>query len=65
MTELQRLEEVVTAIVRDVAELPNRTSPDYNGDMMIVSASELASIVRGQFIDGDGEFFNPLAVHPT
>lgn len=38
--------DIVEMIVRDVAELPDRTSPEDQPDMMLVTAEELASIVR-------------------
>lgn len=36
---------VIADIVRDVAELPDRTSPEGQPDMMLVTAEELASIL--------------------
>ncbi len=39
-------DRVVDQIVRDVAELPDRTSPEDQPDMMLVTADELTLIVR-------------------
>ncbi|WP_308718955.1 hypothetical protein [Komagataeibacter xylinus] len=46
--ELERAEmfDVAVRVARDVAELPDRTSPDGNPDMMLVTAEELTEIVR-------------------
>ena len=38
-------ERIAAIIVRDVAELPDRTSPDDRPDMMLVSDHELKAIV--------------------
>ena len=38
-------ELIAQGIARDVAELPDRTSPDDQPDMMLVSAKELEAIV--------------------
>jgi hypothetical protein len=37
---------VIEKIVRDVAELPDRTSPADQPDMMLVSADELRTILE-------------------
>lgn len=42
---------LIPDIIREVAELPDRTSPDYNGEHMIVDAQELTTILRGAFED--------------
>lgn len=42
----QGIEDVAAQIVQDVAELPDRTSPDDWPDAMLVTADELAEIVR-------------------
>lgn len=39
------MEKISDEIVREVAELPDRTSPDHAPDMMLVSAEELRAIV--------------------
>lgn len=39
-------EEIAALIVREVAELPDRTSPDDWPEAMIVTADELNEIVR-------------------
>ena len=41
----KRVEDVVNLIVRDVAELPDRTSPDDQPEMMLVAANELRGIL--------------------
>lgn len=38
-------EKIADEIVREVAELPDRSSPDYAPDMMLVTANELRAIV--------------------
>jgi len=40
------IEAIVTHIVREVAELPDRTSPISNYDFMLVTEQELATILR-------------------
>ncbi len=45
-TENERLHGVPAAIAQAVAELPDRSSPGDAPDMMLVTADELASIVR-------------------
>lgn len=42
---------LVRQIVTDVSELPDRTSPDGEPHMMMVTATELANIVRGHLED--------------
>jgi len=37
---------LATAIIRDVAELPDRTSPNDQPDMMLVTADELRTILE-------------------
>jgi len=39
-------EEQIAWVCREVAELPDRTSPGYDGDVMLVTAEELATILR-------------------
>ncbi len=38
-------DQFVNAVLRDVAELPDRTSPDDEPDMMLVTADELKVIL--------------------
>lgn len=38
-------EKIAAKVVREVSELPDRTSPDFAPDMMLVSAAELRAIV--------------------
>jgi hypothetical protein len=38
-------QEIIDGVVRDVAELPDRTSPDNWPDAMLVTADELRSIL--------------------
>ncbi len=38
--------DVADLIVRDVAEIPDRTSPDEYPDMMLVTPNELREIIR-------------------
>lgn len=47
--EARALAEV---IVRDVAEIPDRTSPDGEPDMLFVKEGELFSIVFSRLIEG-------------
>lgn len=42
---------IVDNIVRDIAELPDRTSPDVQPDMMLVTEVELGLII-GRHIEG-------------
>lgn len=39
-------ERIVTRVMQDVAELPDRTSPDGCPDMMLVTEEELEEIIR-------------------
>jgi hypothetical protein len=39
-------DQFVNSVLNDVAELPDRTSPDDEPDMMLVTADELARIIR-------------------
>lgn len=43
--------EVALAIVRDVAEIPDRTSPDDQPEMMLVKDSELRRIVHDRLME--------------
>jgi hypothetical protein len=38
-------DQFVNAVLREVAELPDRTSPDDEPDMMLVTADELKTII--------------------
>ncbi len=38
-------DQFVNSVLRDVAELPDRTSPDDEPDMMLVTADELKAIL--------------------
>lgn len=38
-------DQFVSAVIRDVGELPDRSSPDDEPDMMLVSAEELKTIL--------------------
>lgn len=38
-------DQFVNAVLRDVAELPDRTSPEDEPDMMLVTAEELKTIL--------------------
>jgi hypothetical protein len=38
-------DQFVSSVIRDVAELPDRTSPDDEPDMMLVTADELKVII--------------------
>ncbi|GAA4475438.1 hypothetical protein [Gluconacetobacter asukensis] len=42
----EALDDVPATVLQAVAELPDRSSPDDAPDMMLVTADELASIVR-------------------
>lgn len=37
--------QIIDAIIRDVAELPDRTSPEGQPDMMLVTANELRHVL--------------------
>jgi hypothetical protein len=39
-------DQFVNSVLNDVAELPDRTSPDDEPDMMLVTAEELGRIIR-------------------
>ena len=56
--------ETITKIVRDVAELPDRTSPDDQPDMMLVTAEELQAILARHFsnmnLDQEAKNFDDL-----
>jgi hypothetical protein len=39
---------IAEQVCRDVAELPDRTSPEDQPDMMLVTAEELAEIITRQ-----------------
>lgn len=47
--ESDALDGIVSLVVREVAELPDRTSPDDAPDMMLVTADELESAIRSAF----------------
>lgn len=42
----ERDERIATEIVREVAELPDRNSPDDQPDMMLVTQAELTAIIK-------------------
>lgn len=42
---LKAARETADAIVRDVCELPDRTSPDDQPDMLLVTVEELHAII--------------------
>lgn len=46
-------ERIAVKVVRDVAELPDRTSPDGDPNMLIVTAAELKQIVLGALSAND------------
>ncbi len=54
MTE-RRYGEIATQIVRDVAELPDRTSPEDQPDMMLVTSDELTAIVLSSLNQQEGK----------
>lgn len=41
----RKREEIVNGVIRDVAELPDRTSPDDWPEAMLVTADELRAIL--------------------
>lgn len=47
--------DIAALICRDVAELPDRTSPDDWPDAMLVTAEELQDIVRGRILQLEAE----------
>lgn len=48
---MTRLIDLPEMVVRDVAELPDRTSPDDQPDMMLVTAAELDRIVTSRIAE--------------
>lgn len=44
----RRRETIISGVIRDVAELPDRTSPDDWPDAMLVTADELRAILMGR-----------------
>ena len=49
MTNEQRASELANEISRDVAELPDRTSPDDWPEAMLVTGEELHSLIIERF----------------
>lgn len=45
------LDEWIDSIVRDVAEIPDRNSPDDNPEMMLVTEKELRAILEDRCIE--------------
>src|SRR6267154_1918917 len=43
-----RMEEIAGNIVRDVAELPDRTSPGDEPETMLVTSNELEAIIKAE-----------------
>lgn len=43
---VRKREQIITGVLQDVAELPDRTSPDDAPDMMLVTAEELRAILE-------------------
>jgi len=46
VAKAETVESIASRIVQDVAELPDRSSPDDQPEMMLVSSDELYGIVR-------------------
>jgi hypothetical protein len=44
------MEDWIDSVVRDVAEIPDRNSPDDNPDMMLVTGGELRAIILGRCV---------------
>ena len=51
MTE-QEIDSLINIVIQDVAELPNRTSPEYWTDAMIVTGDELEEILTNRLKSG-------------
>lgn len=43
-------DDFMTDVIRDIAELPDRTSPPDAPDMMLVTAEELRAILTNRFM---------------
>ncbi|XUM25092.1 hypothetical protein ACRAVF_34055 (plasmid) [Bradyrhizobium oligotrophicum S58] len=43
--KISEFDQFVSSVINDVAELPDRTSPDDEPDMMLVTAEELKTIL--------------------
>jgi len=39
------IDDIIASVLRDVAELPDRSSPDGKPDMMLVTGAELREIL--------------------
>lgn len=48
---MSNLDSWINSIVRDVAELPDRTSPDEQPEMMLVTDKELRDIISDRCIE--------------
>jgi L-aminopeptidase/D-esterase-like protein len=59
--------DIVDLIVRDVAELPDRTSPDDWPEAMIVTATELRQIIRArlEYVNREGWRLVPITPTPA
>lgn len=53
MTTDKRAAEIAALIVRDVAEIPDRCSPDDQPEMMLVTSDELTAIVLRRLAAAD------------
>lgn len=51
MTE-QEIDSLINIVIQDVAELPDRTSPEYWPDAMIVTGEELEEILTNRLKGG-------------
>jgi hypothetical protein len=51
MTE-QEIDSLINIVIQDVAELPDRTSPEYWPDAMIVTGDELEEILTNRLKSG-------------
>lgn len=47
-----KLHDIIDSIIRDICELPDRTSPDGQPDVMLVSDGELRDILWRHLGDG-------------
>ena len=41
----EEIDDIIDTVIRDVSELPSRTSPEDQPEMMLVSAEELSMIL--------------------
>lgn len=57
-------EGVIDSIIQDVAELPDRTSPENFPDAMLVTADELRAILRAHLFESEPEVSIRVSLPP-